>query len=81
MLALGIEIKSSTDSVRHQIPLDALWEDALSALRAMREVPGGLTGAQRTISSFATMNLFREGSCACGISSKNKVFAAQSNCL
>ena len=29
MLALGIEIKSTTDSVGHQILLDTLWEHAV----------------------------------------------------
>jgi hypothetical protein len=81
MLALGIEIKSATDSVGHQVLSNALLEHAVVSLVQMHEVLDALTGAQRTTSFFATMNLFREGSSACGISSRNNVFATQSNCL
>jgi hypothetical protein len=81
MLSLGIEIKSATDSVGHQVLSNPLWGHAVVSLVQIQEMLGMLTGAQRTASFFATMNLFRDGSRACGISSKNNVFAAQSNCL
>jgi len=82
MLAPGIEIESFTDTMGHKVRFDSLWVYAfVSPPMGERVLRGGLTGAQRTTSSFATMYLFREGSRAWGISSKNNVFAVQSNCL